>query len=193
MHGRLPGSLGHRVPLPQNEVAPLSALTLVPQNTLDLILQDTFHQLWRWWLHLPYEFLGPQVPFQVTDMEGGVNLPSLGKIQPICHRRHDLCNSRRSNPTTTKLDGQMGIQIPQMPRPQHHLIAFLKYLLSARLRNQLMRACAGAQWARYVPQEQNYRLEASVNVHPWDTPQGVGIKNPLSPQSEKRQKMATKG
>ena len=65
-------------------------------------------------------------------MEGGVNLPSLGKIQPVRHWRHDLCNSERSNPSTAKLDGQMGIQVPQMPCRQHNLIVFLECLLSAR-------------------------------------------------------------
>ena len=107
----LPGSLVQRVPLSEYKVTLSGTLSLMPQYTLDVILQRPFHQLRRWWLNLPNEFIRSQVPFQVTDMESGVDLPSLGKIQPVGHRRHDPVNSKGSHPATTKFDQQMAIHL----------------------------------------------------------------------------------
>ena len=53
----LPGSLVQRVPLPEYKVMPSGTLSLMPQYTLDVILQRPFHQLRRWWLNLPNEFI----------------------------------------------------------------------------------------------------------------------------------------
>ena len=97
------------------KVTPSGTLSLMPQYTLDVILQRPFHQLRRWWLNLPNEFIRPQVPFQVTDMESGVDLPSLGKIQPVGHRRHDPVDCKGSNPSAMKFDRQMVVQLPEMP------------------------------------------------------------------------------